>query len=120
MKKLIIFLLLCMATPSIADVMIIAVKISSTLHYMSLVETMMSENIDPYFSVTNGVVWIKQGPPNAEYYIAEYDVEGRNFPFRADNATAWINSHSVDFDNPQNVIILKKFTINWSPYIEEQ
>lgn len=103
-----------------SDVFILAVKTNSTVNDIALIEQMMRDNIDPDYTTTNSVVWTKKGPPNADYYVANYDVEGRGFPFRADNATAWINSHSGDFDQPQNIIVLKKWGQNWSPKEPEE
>ena len=117
MKKilLIVSLFICF-TVYASDYLILAVKQGATQKDKDTINGMMQSNIDPQYSATNGVLWKKNGPPTFVFYISCYDVVGRNFPFRADNATAWIASHSAEFDNPADIIVLKSFTPNWGPY----
>lgn len=115
MKRLLILLAL-IATLTLAgdkDYFILGVNITSSAADIATAEAMIRANIDPDYVTTNCVKFLKNDNPKKTYYIACWDVEGRGFPFTADNATAWVNSHG--WDNPSDIVVLKKFDDKWSP-----
>jgi len=99
---------------------IIGIKQSATASDKTTLNGMINSELDPQYDITTmGKLWKKKGSPDALYLLGDWDVDGRKFPFKADNSTAWINSHSRDFDAPNDVIVLKKFDLKlWSPVNE--
>ena len=118
MKRITVLILVMILTANLyaGDFLIVAIKVSASEHDKLAVNAMLNTMIDKDYDINKmGVTWLKKGPPNNEYLLGCWDVEGRKFPFKADNATAWINSHSADFDAPNDVVVLKQFTSNWGP-----
>lgn len=119
MKRLLILLALT-ATLALAgdkDYFILAINVEATATDIATAQTMIRSNIDPDYVTTNCVRYVKNDNPKKTYYTACWDVVGRKFPFTADNATAWVNSHG--WDNPADIVVLKKFDDKWTPEVTE-